>query len=201
MNTKIDLKDIERKAYTSYHEDGIIDLFIGLCIFTMTFYIFAEMFWLVGSFVAISTPLYMSAKQKITFPRLGQVTFSKKRTGRTKSSFTFLIAINVVAVFIGFYFWWAFSGGAPPAWFPYFLEFFPLIIGIIGAGILAVIAKITDITRFYNYSTATLIIIGSAQFIPIPFLYHIAVLGIVISVSGYFQLERFKRKYPIIGES
>ena len=29
LTDRIDLKDIERKAYTSYHEDGIIDIFIG----------------------------------------------------------------------------------------------------------------------------------------------------------------------------
>jgi hypothetical protein len=29
LSDRIDLKSIERKAYTSYHEDGIIDIFIG----------------------------------------------------------------------------------------------------------------------------------------------------------------------------
>ena len=27
MSEKVDLKELERKAYTSYHQDGLIDLF------------------------------------------------------------------------------------------------------------------------------------------------------------------------------
>jgi hypothetical protein len=201
LSDKIDLKAIERKTYTSYHEDGIVDLFIGLIVLTSTLYIYAEMFWLVGSFVAIYTPMYMSIKQKVTFPRLGQVTFSKKRTGKSRRSYTFLIAINVVALFFGIFFWWSFSGGVPPSWFPVFVEYFPIIIGALGAGIMAVIAKIMEIARFNNYAVATLVVIGSAQFIPIPFIVHIAVLGLIICASGYLQLERFKRKYPLVGEN
>jgi len=32
---KINLKELERKAYLSYHQDGVLDLFIGLSIMFM----------------------------------------------------------------------------------------------------------------------------------------------------------------------
>lgn len=201
MSDRIDLKDIERKAYTSYHEDGIIDLFIGLGILTMSLYVYAEMIYLMGAFVAVYIPIYMSMKKKITFPRLGQVTFSKSRTGRTQNSFRFLIAVNVIGVLAGFYFWWSFSGGSPPSWFPMFVEYFPIVIGAIGAGAFAIIAYITDITRFNKYAAVTLVTLGSAYFIPIPFLFHVAALGSLIAIAGYLQLASFKRKYPIVGEN
>lgn len=200
VNDKIDLKEIERRAYTSYHEDGIVDILIGVCVLTMSLYVFAEMFWLVGSMVAVYTPMYMGMKQKITFPRLGQVTFSKSRNGKTRRSFTFLVALNVVAVLMGFYFWMAFAGGTPPSWFPLLVEYFAVVIGVIGAGILAVVARLSEIDRFNRYAAATLIAIPSAKFLGTPFLIHIAVLGVFISVSGYLQLQRFKRKYPLIEE-
>jgi len=200
MSDKIDLKEIERRAYTSYHEDGIVDILIGLCVFTLTFYVFAEMFWLMGAMIVIYTPMYMSMKQRITFPRLGQVTFSKSREGKTRRSFTFLVALNVVAVLIGFYFWMAFAGGAPPSWFPLFVDYFAVVVGVIGAGILAVVARLSEINRFNRYAVATLVAIPSVKFLGTPFLIHIAVLGAFIGISGYMQLQRFKRKYPLIEE-
>jgi len=200
VNDKIDLKEIERRAYTSYHEDGIVDIIIGICVFTLSLYVFAEMAWLMGSMIVVYTPMYMGLKQKITFPRLGQVTFSKSRMGKTRRSFTFLVALNVVAVFIGFYFWMAFAGGTPPSWFPLFVEYFAVVIGVIGAGIFAVVGRLTELDRFNRYAAATLVAIPSVKLLGTPFLIHIAILGAFISVSGYLQLQSFKRKYPLIEE-
>jgi hypothetical protein len=125
LSAKIDLKDIERRAYTSYHEDGIIDIFIGLGLLSTSFYVYAEMAWLMGSFVA----------------------------------------------------------------------------GAVGAGVFAVVGYLTDLTRFYRYAAATLVVLGSAYFIPIPFIAHVAVLGAIIGAAGYLQLESFKRRYPLMEEN
>jgi hypothetical protein len=113
----------------------------------------------------------------------------------------FLMAINVVALFLGFYLWRSFSGGSPPSWFPLIVEYFAIVSGAIGAGVFAVVAYLTDLSRFYRYSAATLVVLGSAYFIPIPFIAHVAVLGVIIGAAGYLRLENFKRKYPLIGES
>ena len=200
MSDKIDLKEIERRAYTSYHEDGIVDIIIGVCVLTLSLYVFAEMLWLMGSLIVVYTPMYMNMKQRFTFPRLGQVTFSKSRVGKMRRSFTFLVALNVVAVLMGFYFWMAFAGGTPPSWFPLFVEYFAVVIGVIGAGIFAIVARLTEIDRFNRYAAATLVAMASANFLGTPFLIHIAVLGAFIGVSGYLQLQSFKRKYPLIEE-
>ena len=42
MVNKIDLKEIERKAYLSYHQDGLLDIFIGMFIFAFGLYILSE---------------------------------------------------------------------------------------------------------------------------------------------------------------
>ena len=188
LSDKIDLKAIERRAYLSYHEDGIIDILIGLSIITVSFYILGEMIWLMGSFVAVYTPMYMAMKKKYTFPRLGQVTFSRNRTGRTRNSFTFLIAINVLGVLGGFYFWWTFSEGAPPTWFPMFLDYFPIIIGAVGAVLAAVIAYITELKRFNGYAAA------SAQLLPIS-------SDMIASVGRLFIIARQAMREVILSGS
>ena len=32
LSDRIDLKDIERRAYTSYHGDGLADILVGICL-------------------------------------------------------------------------------------------------------------------------------------------------------------------------
>jgi hypothetical protein len=201
LSAKIDLKDIERRAYTSYHEDGIIDIFIGLGLISMSFYVYAEMAWLMGSFVAIFVPVYMNMKKNVTFLRLGQVTFSKRRAGRTLSSYIFLFAMNVAALLLAVSLWRSFSGGSPPSWLPLLRENYAIVAGAVGAGVFAVLAYLTDLARFYRYAAATLVVLGSAYFIPIPFIAHVAVLGAIIGAAGYLQLEGFKRRYPLMEEN
>ncbi|MBT7789674.1 MAG: hypothetical protein HN757_12430, partial [Calditrichaeota bacterium] len=38
MNISVDLKQIEKKAYLSYFEDGLIDLYIGLILTAVGLY-------------------------------------------------------------------------------------------------------------------------------------------------------------------
>lgn len=200
MGEQIDLKAIERRAYLLYHEDGLIDIIIGVCIMISSLYIFAEMIWLIGSMAAIWLPVYMSAKKKITFPRIGQVTFSKSRSGRTRNVFFFFLAINVLGVLLGAYAFTAVSGGSIPAWLVLLGEYFTIVIGLIGASLFCVIGAITEIRRYYGYAAATFVIIGSNHFLGVPFAAHLGILGVVVLASGIVQLQTFRSRYLITEE-
>ncbi len=43
MNKKINLKEIERKAYTSYHQDGLVDVSIAFVILAFGLMIIADL--------------------------------------------------------------------------------------------------------------------------------------------------------------
>jgi hypothetical protein len=201
VSDKIDLKDIERRAYTSYHGDGLADILVGLCLFIASLYAYVEMIWLMGSMVAVMTPMYMVMKKKYTVPRIGQVTFSKSRKGRSKNTYYFLIAMNFVFLLFGVLFWKAFSGDTQPQWMHLMIENFAIVFGVVGAAIWAVVGYITDLTRFNRYAAATIVVFGSANFIPTPFIAHMLLLSVVITASGYLQFQSFKRKYPIIQDN
>jgi hypothetical protein len=198
VSDKIDLKAIERRAYTSYHGDGLADILVGLCLLIASLYAYVEMIWLAGSMVAVMTPMYMAMKKKYTFPRIGQVTFSTSRKGRSKNTYLFLIGMNIVFLLVGFLFWSAFSGDTQPRWMHLMIENYAIVIGIAGAALWAVVSYITELTRFNRYATATLVVFGSANFIPTPFIAHVLLLSTIITVSGYLQFQSFKRKYPLI---
>ena len=200
MSGRINLDEIERSAYLSYHEDGLIDIVLGIGLFVASLYAYVEMLWLMGGWVVLLMPMYMGMKQRHTFPRIGQVTFSKGRTRRSKNSMTFLVFVNVIGVLLGLAFWMGFSGDTRPQWMLLMIENFPIVIGVAGAVIWAVVGYITELTRFYRYAAAMLVVIGSANFIPTPFGAHMILLSVIVTVLGFLQFQSFRRKYPIVKE-
>ena len=45
-----------RTLYMTYQNDGVLDVFIGWCIFLAGLMLFTEMFWMAGVYVAIFAP-------------------------------------------------------------------------------------------------------------------------------------------------
>jgi hypothetical protein len=201
MGERIDLDEIERRAYLSYHEDGLIDIVLGIGLFIASLWAYVEMIYLMGGMIVSLTPMYMGMKKKYTFPRIGEVTFSTDRTRRSQNSMTFLVIMNVIGVLGALVFWMAFSGDTRPQWMLLMIDNFPVVLGIAGGVIWAVVGYITDLTRFYRYSAATLVVIGSANFISTPFIAHMLLLSVIVLVSGYMQLRSFMNKYPLVQES
>jgi hypothetical protein len=201
LSDLINLREIERRAYISYHGDGLADILVGLCLFIASLYAYVEMIWLAGSMVAVMAPMYMTMKKRYTFPRIGQVTFSKSRQGRSKTTYYFLIAMNIVFLILGFLFWSAFSGNTQPQWMHLMIENYALVFGVVGAALWAVVGYITELTRFNRYAAATLVVLGSANFIPTPFIAHMVLLSFIVMVLGILQFQSFKRKYPLIEDN
>ena len=81
------------------------------------------------------------------------------------------------------------------------IENYALVIGIVGATLWAVVGYISELTRFSRYAVATLVVLGSAGFIPTPFKAHMVLLSVIITMSGYLQVQSFKRKYPLFEEN
>jgi hypothetical protein len=201
VSDKINLKEIEKRAYISYHGDGLADIIVGICLFIVSLYAYVEMVWLAGSMVAVMAPMYMAMKKKYTFPRIGQVTFSKSRKGRSKNTYLFLFGMNIVFLLLGFLFWSSFSGDTQPQWMHLMIENYAILFGVVGAALWAAVSYITQLTRFNRYAAATLVVLGSANFISTPFIAHILLLSAIVTVSGYLQFQSFKRKYPLIEEN
>lgn len=113
MNTPINLKELERKAFRSFFQDGIWDIFFGLIMLAMyisTLFnesgnsglktlslilpeIFAVMFLIFG-------------KKYITAPRLGNVEFGKARKRRLVYIFGINVLTLVLALGLFFSFQW-----------------------------------------------------------------------------------------------
>ena len=101
MNSPLNLKELERKAFRSFYQDGIWDIFFGLMMFAMYAFTFFNQFENKALRVLVLLLLELSAvffliygKKLITAPRLGNVNFSKERTKRLGK----IILVNAVSL-------------------------------------------------------------------------------------------------------
>ncbi|MFQ5865853.1 MAG: hypothetical protein ACE5IW_11550 [bacterium] len=97
MTQKINLKELERKVWTSYFEDGLWDIFIGIWILTMGMRAITDNVWF--SLIALSSVLIgLLGKKFITIPRLGYVKFKPAR----KAKLDMRYMVVAIAAFISF---------------------------------------------------------------------------------------------------
>lgn len=194
MANHVDLKSLERKAYTSYHQEGLIDIFVGLAIInlgicllpTVIEYAYLGM----GSVAVVWFFGYLGAKRTLTVPRMGYVEFSKQRQGRLMFLLSFLLILNLLLVLIPVL-------GLLTSEVMHFLRVNVLaIIGLAAGGLFALFAFVTNIHRLYGYSSIALVLFVLAHVFSAQLSIPTILLGLVMTATGFALLYTFLRKYP-----
>lgn len=209
MNTNINLKELERKAWRSTYEDGLWDIYYGLIVICVGFFVYRPesgysptniVFMVVA--MAVCYGLFMAGKRWITLPRMGQVKFGperQKRKSRLAIWLAVIVAIQVVVVGIQMVAW-----RFPELGLKIFgsidnLDIETLVVALVGGlfvlpGML-LIAYFQDFPRgFYiagMMSLAVFLMIWLNQ--PI----YTLILGSLIVLPGVVLLVRFIQKYPV----
>jgi len=94
MTQNIDLKEIEKKVWTSYFEDGIIDIFAGAWILVFGILaIHTDRVWVAGMFPVYGLALFVAIKKKITVPRIGYMKFNPQQKSKIEKVFFSIHAI------------------------------------------------------------------------------------------------------------
>lgn len=209
MSQDLDLKLLERKAFSSTYQDGLWDITLGLIVIGMSIFVFRpeegygvlNFIWLMVT-CSVANLVFWAGKKFITMPRMGQVRFGKirRQKGRT-------LAI-ILAVFVlvqgGIVLLTALGGRNP--------ELGAKINSVLNAGnmerlaVAAVgslfvgpsfilIAYFNDFLRGYYIA----ILMSLAVFLMILFNQPIypLILGGLIVVPGLVLFVQFLRQYPI----
>jgi hypothetical protein len=199
MAEHIDLKALERKAYTSYHNDGIVDIFLGLAILTFGILwlpMFIEnTYYLWGGIFVIWVVSYAGVKRAITVPRIGYVEFKQSRQVRLIVLFSLLVVLNLVIFAIMF-----FSSFTPEfrIFIGIFLNQYGLfLVAVVVGGLFALFGWVTQIYRLIIYGVIALFAFTLTQIWVLQLSLPIIVLGLIITVVGFVMLYRFFKKYPI----
>jgi len=192
VTTPIDLKKIERKAWTSYFHDGLWDIFMGLLMLGMGIYILVdETVWYIV-ILSLAVLVLIVGRRLVTIPRVGRVKFGPARKVKQRK----VMAVGAISLLVGLALSFIpLSVVDPPqtvvaaiAWF-----WIMLIFGLV--------AYFMDFRRLYAYgllfAIAMALVIALDDLIPtIVFL----VSGGIALLIGLVMFIRFIRKYPRTAE-
>ncbi len=202
MNAPLNLKELERKAFRSFYQDGIWDIFFGLMMFAMyTFTVFNTLenkaLRILGMlFLEIFAVFFLIyGKKLITAPRLGEVKFSTQRTKNLgKIILVNLISLIVLAAF-------AILKTSQPDLFN--IEnselYSSMGMGVWIAFITSVMAYFLDFDRLYIYALIYGSTFAAVLLLDLPVLFLAA--SLLILVPGGILFTRFlMTTKPIQGE-
>jgi hypothetical protein len=195
MMENIDLKSVERKAYMSYHQDGLWDIFLGMVLLSWGVSMGSAVSALEGVWIIVLFPLFLGAKRWVTFPRLGYAQFPRVRKAITSMIVLFIITFMLGALIILL----LVSGGASGLgeWLRNYVK---IVFGTIVAGVLCVLAAIHLINRLYFYAVLVLLAFAGAHWYEFHLKYSFLAVGGVITLLGLVMLIQFLRNYPRASE-
>lgn len=197
----VNLKDVEKRTYVAYHQDGIIDVFIGVYILVFAAGIIINNIlelstWFVGPAIlpAIMIPLWISIKKKVTIPRIGYVKFKTNNVSKITGLFLGTLVSGVLFFFL-------FTFGSTQSWTQPIKEVIisnsMVVVGATTFTISSVFAYVMGLKRLYAYGMLTLTLFAVGQFIGFPFEYIVLTIGMTTICYGVILLWKFTKKYPL----
>ncbi len=205
MTKEPNLKEIERTAYMSYHQDGLLDIFAGLYILGFGLGLFMDVILDFGMgvilmpscFIAIALPLWIAAKRKITMPRIGFVRFG---TGSTSKIMAIFIGIAVAGLGFFLAFTLTTSQSVSRQWLDLIFQNGMLIIGSGSLAVCVLFGYSMGLRRLYAYGVLGMIVLVIGHIMGIFFGYILMALGTAVMLTGAVLLTDFVRKYPLKGD-
>ncbi len=209
---QINLKELERKAFRSTFQDGLWDIYLGLIVICMSFFLYRpatgesplSILLMLVSVVAAYT-LFWAGKRFVTLPRMGQVKFGEKRAKRKKTMALVLGAVVFIQVailanqFIG---WRNPEFGDKLNVFLQERNAMELAVATLGSLFvgpsLILIAYFMDFTRGYFIAVMMALAVFLMIFLNEPV--YAIIAGSLIVIPGIVLFLRFLRKYPLHGE-
>jgi hypothetical protein len=190
MAEDISLKEIQRKVYMSFFQDGLWDILLGLFMLGWGLAILTDLAFLPGvTFIGLYFAVW-GVKKRLTYPRIGYARFSATSRRRITAKFAIGgVAVLLVGVMVAVL--WGI--GARPQWLA---DYFPLIFNGMLAAIVCFIAYWARVNRFYLY--AALVFLGAVLHLWLGVRWEFGFIGAggIIVLIGLVILITFLRKYP-----
>jgi hypothetical protein len=191
------LKDLERKAYLSYHKDGILDIYLGMAIATASLNFFYDGYnpALTG-ILPLFTIFYAGSKKQYTIPRLGYVKFSETRQGVSQNSIRLALALGTLSFLAGLVVFWA-GGSNGFAWIEPIIANWKIVLAVIFAGVFSLFGYVSSINRMYHYALLSLLVFIGGYFVPVAGQWLLLTFGGLMFLNGVIYLYRFLQEYPL----
>ena len=196
MKQKINLKEMEKKAFLDSNQDGFMEIIMGVFLFAIAGYIGTKNFPILLIFLLIFGPIWMQIfRNKYTYPRIGYAKPSKKMAREIVYGVFLYMFVVLFMIFV-----FPFTGNVwdLSSWYQSSLAFF----GIMTIGVFIYIGfKLRSIR---NYILAVLSLAGVIVASVLDFgtieqsleMYFLGMSGILI-ITGIVLFLLFLKKYPL----
>ena len=191
MDTAPDLKEIKRRVYLSYFQDGLWDILLGLFIVGWGLIFILEFTAVMGGFWIALYFLILGLKKWLTYPRTGYIKLAESRKQHMR-----MVILGTVTFLLGIASLLLFNGGNIPQWVD---DYFMFMFGVMTGLVITMLGYWWRVTRWYVY--AALIIISSAayQWAGLSLGLSIIIPGGMIACYGLYKLALFLRRHPKSG--
>ncbi len=208
MTTQLNLKEIERKAFRSAYQDGLLDIELGLVVVGMSVFIYRPPggysllnIVLMLAAAGLANVLFWAGKKFITLPRMGQVRFGAARHQK-KTTLTLILGgvvlIQVAILGLTVLGWADPQVGAQVKGFFKAGDVMDLVVAAVGSLFVGpsmiLMAYFSDFRRGYYIAVLMSLAVFLMLYLNEP-LYPM-LIGALIVLPGLVIFVRFLRKYP-----
>jgi hypothetical protein len=209
MSAQLNLKDIERKAYRSIYQDGLLDIEMGLVVIFMSIFIYrppqgyspANIVFLV-LLLFVANIVYTAGKYFITRPRIGKARFGPARKKKWTTLAIFLgviILLQVILLGVTAQGWLNQQTATAVNDFLTSRRLMDAAVAAIGALIvgssLTLMAYFLDYPRGYYIALMASLAVFLMIYLNQPI--YAIIIGVLILVPGVVSLVRFIREHPL----
>jgi hypothetical protein len=198
--TQLDLDPADETRIMIYLNDGIAEIYAGLLILMAGLFLFSDLFFLAGAFVAVFVPLYISSKRTYTAPRLHMLDDRSAR--KDFSGFTALLAgtfaVGLLVVIMGVSVYSAIQAGILSERVGELISDYAWILaGAIPAGMCIMAGMMTGIRRFYGYAILSFTVLGLGLLSGIPLPILVCIVGGIVFAVGLVIFYQFVTRFPL----
>lgn len=196
MNARVDLKEIEKRAWKSYFADGFWDIFIGLMMLALGLGILTDISVLGYCIMGLAVLINPVGKRLITYPRIGHVKFGIMRE-KKRLKIMIVIALSLGLGIMG----WILGdiGMSPDEDIPEAIM--GLAFGMLFLTIFSSMAYFMDFPRLYIYAVLFGLAMGINEGINTgPGAVMLVSFGSAVMLTGIYLAIKFARRFPRLVE-
>jgi hypothetical protein len=189
MLQEVDVRQIEKKVYLSFHNDGIWDLFIGLSFMGMTLGLIYNNMGIAAIIPCFAIVIIPVLKKAITLPRLGYVKFTAERENRERNNKLMLVYLMTMTAFLGIVVFSGYTGDS--SWQRWIRSLALLPFGLVLSTIAAAVGFLYGIRRALFYAILIIVTFVLGHVLDLRPTFHFSVMGIPMSLIGLTMFLSF----------
>jgi len=188
MQENVDLKQITKKVYMSYFQDGLWDILLGIYLIGWGISIWQDLVAVMGGMWVAIYFTVLAIKRMVVYPRSGYIKLNEARKQQMR-----MVILGAGLFLLGFAVLGIFAFNTRPAWLDDYFMF--LLITMI-AVVVGILGYWWRVTRWYIYAMIVFAGAVAQQWLKMPLELGFFIPGGVFSMYGIVLLIGFLRKYP-----